>query len=272
MDNGVHSITKNLDPEDQQHSTEQDLFIVCSSPKLPEPETHDNKPQQRKWYRCDKRFFVELLTLAAIVCAGFVYWGQLREMMNANTLAMVNAKISDQATAASLRLTREGLELTRQSNDALKKQVGVMEQGLDTTERAWVLPSLTGPRLTPEGDSVLWDVEVLLRNTGKTPAFVEFAADSSLEPKPPEVRGYESGIVIAPGEAENPALPHIIRLSHPTKAELPDVAGGSRTLYVWILVRYKDPIRDDRFTQFCSIYYPRYGRFGPCPSRYQIFR
>src|SRR5436853_642733 len=139
--------------------------------------------------------------LATVIIAAIVYLGQLKEMRTANDLAQeaLNKAIRDGAQSA--KDTQAALRISSSQLDAQKRQVSAMERGLDTTERAWVLPSLAGPKLTPEGDAVLWDVQVLLRNTGKTPAFVEFAADSSLEPKPPKVHGYESGIVIAPGEA-----------------------------------------------------------------------
>src|SRR5260370_3972631 len=100
---------------------EQDPFAVCSSPKHLESDSSDDKPHRRKWYRCDKRFVVDALTLAVLVIVAIVYSGQLTEMKNANTLAVANATVSDQATAASLRLTREGLELTRQSNERAQR-------------------------------------------------------------------------------------------------------------------------------------------------------
>jgi len=150
----------------------------------------------------------------------------------------------------------------------MRRSVDLGERILDMTERAWVLPKIEGPVLNSEGGSL---IKVLLRNTGKSPAFVEFAAASSLEPTAPEVKSYEGGIRIAGGEAENPNLPHIIRLPDPTKLELPNVMGGAKTLYVWVFVRYKDPIKDGRFTQSCSVY-TRYGRTVPCASQHQVFR
>lgn len=151
----------------------------------------------------------------------------------------------------------------------LRRTVETSERTLDMTQRAWVFPEIQGPVPKPDGG---WVINVLLRNVGRSPAFVEFAATSSLEPKVPTIDGYESGIVIGGGEAENPNLPHIIQLPHPTKSESADVVSGARTLYVWVFIRYKDPIKDGRFTQLCAIYYPQYRRTGRCASQYQIFR
>lgn len=148
-------------------------------------------------------------------------------------------------------------------------QLNTMQRAMDMTERAWVLASIVGPLLEQEGGSV---VKVLLRNAGKSPAFVDFAVESSMELKPPKDQGRESGILIAGGEAENPALPHVIKLLHPAKADMADVARGARRLYVWVFIEYKDAIKGGRFTQLCWEYLAQYRSSVPCASGYQILR
>lgn len=148
-------------------------------------------------------------------------------------------------------------------------QLTTMQRTLDMAERAWVLASIVGPVLEAEGGSV---VKVLLRNAGKSPAFVDFAVGSSLELRPPKLQGRESGILIAGGEPEKPALPHDVKLAHPLKADTLAVASGTRPLYVWVVIDYKDAITSGRFTQLCWQYVAQYGTAIPCPVAYQVLR
>jgi hypothetical protein len=58
----------------------------------------------------------------------------------------------------------------------------------------------------------------------------------------------------------------IVNVLFRTKEELPEIAKGNKTVYVWVFVRYKDTIKDRRFAQTCSMFHAQWGRTSPCPS------
>lgn len=216
-----------------------------------------------------KEFVVNVLMLATIIVAALVYYGQLKEMMRANDLVQESLNKSVRDAIQSDRNTQAALKISRDQLAAQQQQLKDAERALDMTQRAWVLPSIQGPFLKPEGGSV---IRIMLRNTGKSPAFVGFSAELSWEPKAPKIKGYEGGITIAPGETENPALPHVIHFPLPTKPDVEAIERGTKTLYVWVFVSYKDPVKAGRFTQLCAVYLAQYRRTMPCASQYQIFR
>ena len=213
---------------------------------------------------------VGVLTGLVVFVYTTVAYFQLLEMGIANTQTASALNDSARNSITASLETRKALAVSEGQLDAQRRQLNAMGHSLDTAERAWVLASIQGPFPKEQGGVA---INVLLRNVGKSPAFVEFAADSSRELAAPKVKGYESGITIAGGEAENPNLPHIIHLSHPTPSDLLEIRRGTQVLYVWVFIQYKDAIRAGRFTQLCWRYFPEYaGRTAPCPSRFQILR
>ena len=222
-----------------------------------------------KYFRVNKDFVVNVLMLATVVFAAYVYHEQLKEMMRANDLVQEALNKSVRDATQSDRNTQAALKISRDQLDAQQQQLKHAERALDMSERAWVLPSIEGPAFKPEGGSA---VKVILRNAGKSPAFVGFSAEVSFEPRAPKISGYEGGITIAGGETSNPPLPHVIHFPIPAKADMEAIERGTKTLYVWVFVSYKDPIKAGRFTQLCAAYMAQYRRTIPCASQYQIFR
>jgi hypothetical protein len=141
-------------------------------------------------------------------------------------------------------------------------------------ERAWALPAIDGPRFEVRGELVVPIVTVRLRNSGKSPAFMDFSASSSQQlVVPSEPDSYETGVTVAGGEWEDPkSLPHDVDLPALSQQDHADIYRKAKTLYIWVFVRYKDVIRDDRFTRACWVFYPQYNRTGPCPREYQLYR
>jgi len=82
----VSSIREDCGSSNQGEQSKSALPVIEPIPENPEPEAHHEKPGDHKRPRMDKRFVVDALTLGAIIVAAIVYYGQLREMKQANDL------------------------------------------------------------------------------------------------------------------------------------------------------------------------------------------
>lgn len=151
-----------------------------------------------------------------------------------------------------------------------RAQWQIMTKALGVNERAWVFGRLVeAPYVrTPEG---LFAVRIALHNSGKSPAFSAIhGIECSLKPEPPgEVVSEPTESFIPNNVTEKEAVPakHTCwRLSRETLAQM---IKDNKPVYLWLLIRYKDPFTDEgqfRFTQQCWIQHPPMpgGKVEPC--------
>jgi hypothetical protein len=120
-------------------------------------------------------------------------------------------------------------------------------------ERAWIVPMVG--ELKPTKNAGLFQIEVELINTGKTPAWIVAAGSSGkgateqepLPTQPPyvEMKSFtKKGTLLSPNGAFTQGFPI-------TKERLDHVQAGTSQLFIFGYVRYRDIYEDTHIARYC---------------------
>lgn len=116
-------------------------------------------------------------------------------------------------------------------------------------------------------------IRLFLKNAGRGPAFgIQYGIRCSLETAIPDVAlGPPSELALPGGDLSDEDKLKCFAIGE--KEILAKAVRGRRSMYVWVLVKYRDSFRDDRETRQCWVYRPDdVTDFRPCPVGMHIFK
>jgi len=226
--------------------------VLNTEGQIPPSMADTNKAYQEKEHRLNgKRFWVEVLTLCAVVFYGWVayrQWGEMEKSTLASKKSADAAKVgADQAKRAA-----DIAEATQKSVDESSR----LEQ------RAWVGPTdgrLSEP-FTPQSKT---QVSIVFMNSGKTPA-LSFSVRTLIELMPQGEKP-KIDVPLKPKSSTDPAVlvlhPGAITINNSNpltmnETQLNTMKDGSNILYIHGVYSYEDIFRRKWGGTYCMYISP----------------
>jgi hypothetical protein len=216
-----------------------------------------------------------VVTLAAIIAAGVVYYGQLTEMQTANNLTQQALNRAARDSAQASKDTQAALNETRRSNRLTAESVRIASDSLDFTrkqQRAWVVAVVRGNYTFAVGKET--EVQIQQFNSGKVPAlnaltrydirqlpFKPQNVPTDLFAKYPLSKTNRPALI-----APDDSISVSIRITPQNTEALSRVAGLREAFVIYGEISYTDQFSTKGTSGFCRIYSPEYQNFEFCPN------
>ena len=191
-----------------------------------------------------------------------------QKLLNAATAQATNTGILAEATKAASETAKVQATAAKESADAAKRAIEVTRENIRLDQRAWVgVKAMRFKGQIEVGQKL--EFEVIVQNTGKTPAFQTTIKKSFSSAKPTTqllnrpISGVLGVLVMPPGvDFESPQT-----ISEKlTETEVKLLQSGS-PLHIYGVIQYRDIFRNNRTTYFCGFYDGKgFPSFNFCPT------